>query len=219
MTKWLIIGLATIAVSGAALLGTGMYAAIDSTTSTSSTTPMNHMMKGNPEDLVATLSWKVSPEAITAFQTLMTKHRTEMDTMQTNTGTKIDAATMEKQREGFKTEMDALMSKYPDLKAAMPTIWKWEMKGRGNWEIETVIATLPLEVQTQLKSIRNEYQTKQEALRNEEKVKIDLILNQYPEVKNKLEAMEAKWPRWMGEKWEHGRGKWMKNNSSTQSNN
>jgi hypothetical protein len=54
----------------------------------------------------------------------MTKHKTEMDAMRTNTGTKIDTVSMEKQREGFKTEMDALMSKYPDLKAAMPTMEK-----------------------------------------------------------------------------------------------
>lgn len=221
MTKWLIIGLATMTITGTALLATGMYASMDSTSTanTPNSMRMNHMQEGNPQDLIATLSWKVSPEAITALQTLMAKHKTEMDTMQTNTGTKIDSATMEKQREGFKTEMDALMSKYPDLKAAMPTMGKWGMMHHADGEIETIMATLPTDIQTQLKSIRNEYQTKQEALRNEEKTKIDTILAQYPEIKTKLDAIEVKRPQWMGEKWGHSRGKWIKNNSTTETNN
>lgn len=65
------------------------------------------------------------------------------------------------------------------------------MIGRGNGEVETIIATLPAAVQTELKNIHDEYKTKQDALRTEEKAKIDTILAKYPEVKTKLETINA----------------------------
>lgn len=69
---------------------------------------------GGPENMVNSLSGKVSTEALTALQALMTKHNTEMDALRTAgttpTQTQIDT---------FKTEMDALIAKYPELKTAM----------------------------------------------------------------------------------------------------
>ena len=123
MTKQLIIGLATIAVSGAALLATGIYAATTGT-NLGNSLHMNHMRLNNAQDIVASLSGKVSPEALTALQTLITKHKSEMDAIRTGTGTPPDRATMEKQRETFKTEMDALLVQYPELKTALPMMNK-----------------------------------------------------------------------------------------------
>ena len=100
-----------------------MYASTEGT-GTMNTMRMNHMKIGNQQDMIATLSGKVSTEALTALQTLMAKHITEMDTIRSNSGTTIDKATIEKQREIFKTEMDALVLKYPELKTAMPTMGK-----------------------------------------------------------------------------------------------
>ena len=81
---------------------------------------MNHMRMNTPQDMITTLSGKVSPEALTALQALMTKHKSEMDAIHSNTGNIPDTATMEKLHATFKTEMDALLSKYPELKTAMP---------------------------------------------------------------------------------------------------
>ncbi len=81
---------------------------------------MNHMRMNTPQDMITTLSGKVSPEALTALQALMTKHKSEMDAIHSNAGNIPDTATMEKLHETFKTEMDALLSKYPELKTAMP---------------------------------------------------------------------------------------------------
>lgn len=68
--------------------------------------------------MTQSLSGKVSPEALTALETLMTKHKTEMDAMKNNTT--VDEATRKSQMETFKTEMDALLVKYPELKTALP---------------------------------------------------------------------------------------------------
>ncbi len=65
------------------------------------------------------------------------------------------------------------------------------MMGRGNGEAETIIATLPATVQTELKNIHDEYKAKQDALKTEEKTKIDAILAKYPEVKTKLDTLNA----------------------------
>ncbi len=81
---------------------------------------MNHMRTHNPQDIISTLSGKISPEALTAIQTLMTKHKSEIDAIHSNTGNNPDTATMEKLHATFKTEMDALSSQYPELKTAMP---------------------------------------------------------------------------------------------------
>jgi hypothetical protein len=114
--------LATIAITGAAVLATGMYAATDST-NTNGTMQMKHM-KANPQDMITSLSGKVSAEALTALQTLMAKHKTEMETMHSNSGNTIDRIEMDAKRTAFKTEMDALMMQYPELKTAMPTMEK-----------------------------------------------------------------------------------------------
>lgn len=82
------------------------------------------MRGGNPQDMIATLSGKVSPEALAALQALMTKHKTEMDVARSNTGITLDKTEMQAQRNQFKTEMDALMIQYPELKTAMPTMGK-----------------------------------------------------------------------------------------------
>ena len=207
MTNSLIAGLATIVVAGTALVGTGIYAAnIVSTGAMGSTTYTTRMERGNPQNLIATLSVKVSPEALTALTTLMTKHKTEMDEMRSNTGTTINKTTMAAQHTAFQTEMDALLVKYPELKMAMPAIGKG-MGGkmnRGNREVEAIIATLPTTVQTELKSIHDSYQTKHETLRTEEKAKVDAILTPYPEVKSKLHTIESNPPQgggMMGSGW------------------
>lgn len=73
----------------------------------------------SPTDLVNALSGKVSPEALMALQTLMTKHQTAIEAMKSST-TNPDKATLEAQHTAFKTEMDALIVKYPELKTALP---------------------------------------------------------------------------------------------------
>ena len=123
MTKSLIIGLATIAITGTAIVATGMYASTDETNATN-TMRMHHMKGGNTQDMIATLSGEVSTEALVALQTLMTKHKTEMDLTHSNTGATHDKTAMEAKRAAFKTEMDALLTQYPELKTAMPTMGK-----------------------------------------------------------------------------------------------
>lgn len=203
MTKQLIIGLATIAVTGAAIVATGMYASTDSSISTSFMR-MGNMKMSNPQNMIATLSGKVSSEALVAFQTLMAKHKTEMDAAHSNSGKTLDKTAMQAQRDLFKSEMDALFAQYPELKTAMPTMGKWGMMGRGNGEFEAIIATLPASVQRELKSIHDEYKTKQDTLRTEEKTKIDTILAKYPEVKTKLDTLNTNWPQKM--EWRLHRG-------------
>ncbi len=191
MTKTLIAGLATITVAATALMGTGMYAATGSTGTTTTSKNITRMARGNFEDISATLSGKVSAEALTALQTLMAKHKTEMDALKTNTGTIVGRITMQAQHTAFKTELDALFVKYPDLRAAMP---QREMKhGRGNnkKEAETIIATLSAAAQSEINTIHDTYQIKQETLRSEEKTKIDNVLIQYPDIKAKLDALDT----------------------------
>ena len=84
---------------------------------------MNHM-KTNHEGMIASLSGKVSAEALAAFQTLIAKHKTEMEAIHSNSGNTIDKTEMEAKHAAFKAEMDALMVQYPELKTAMPTIQK-----------------------------------------------------------------------------------------------
>jgi hypothetical protein len=101
--------------------------------------------------------------------------------------------------------MDALFTQYPELKSAMPTMGKWGIMGRGNWEIEALITTLPVDAQNELKAIHNEYKTKFDTLKTEEKTKIDTILTKYPEIKAKLDTLEANWSQkmeWRGHRWE-----------------
>jgi hypothetical protein len=194
LTKGLVAGMATVAVSATALVGAGMYAANTGTTSVSKTTDTStSQRKGGFENMITSLQGKVSPEALTALQNLMSKHKAEMDAARTN-GQKPDETLMKTQHEAFKKEMDALVTKYPELKTALESIKPAFGKGgprgeRNHEEVEKIMATLPETAQTELKSIRDSYREKQEALRTEEKAKIDTILSKYPEVKAKLDAL------------------------------
>lgn len=47
---------------------------------------------------------------------------------------------------------------------------------------------------TAIEAIRTEYRAKQETLRTEEKAKIDAIIAKYPELKAKLDTLEANRP-------------------------
>lgn len=85
---------------------------------------MKHMNSQKNQDIISTLSGKVSAPALQELQTLITKHKTEMDTLMT--GTSVDKTIMQTKHEAFKTQMEALMTKYPELKTAMP------QKGFGN---------------------------------------------------------------------------------------
>ncbi len=202
MTKQLIIGLATLSVAGAVLLGSGMYAAT-STGTTTAKTSNTHIEQRDPTAMLATIKSKVSAEAYTALETLMTKHKTEMDAVKSNTT--VDQATMKAQHEAFKTEMDALLVKYPELKAAMPQSGgmkggMMEKRGGAN-PMDTILSGVTTADKTAIEAIRTEYRTKEEALRTEEKGKVDAIIAKYPELKTKLDALEANRPQ-MGE----GRG-------------
>lgn len=167
------------------------------------------------ENMVNSLSGKVSTEALTALQTLMTKHNTEMDALRTAgtqpTQTQIDA---------FKAEMDALIAKYPELKTAMPSAPMGGKMGRGmgwgQYPINTILSGVSDTDKTAIEAIRSEYQTKQEALRTEEKTKIDAIIAKYPELKTKLDTMEANRPQMDGNGPHRGFGQ---TNSSTTTTN
>ena len=186
MTKQLIIGLATIAIAGTALLATGMSAASTDTTGTSGLMTMKQMNPLKEKDIISTLSGKVSAPAIQELEALMKKYKAEMDTLMT--GSSVDKTAIQAKHDAFKTEMEALMTKYPELKTAMPQKGFGNKREWGNRELEAIIATLPASVQTELETIRESYKTKQEALRTEEKAKIDTLLSAYPDVKAKLEA-------------------------------
>ncbi len=165
-----------------------MYAA-----STGTTTNKTVESRGfGGENMLSALSGKVSSETLTALENLMKKHKTEMDTLR-NGNTQTDEATMKAKHEAFKSEMDALTAKYPELKTALEANkpqGKMGKRGGNHQEIEAIIATLPEAVQTELKNIRATYQTKREALRTEEKTKMDTVLSAYPEVKTKLDALK-----------------------------
>jgi hypothetical protein len=203
MTKQLIIGLATLSVAGAAILGTGMYAATNTSTTTAKTSNAR-MEQRDPTAMLATIKTQVSAEAYTALETLMAKHKAEMDVTKSSTTT-IDQATMKAQHEAFKTEMDALLVKYPELKAAMPQgggMKRGMMGGKdGTNPMDTILSGVSVADKTAIEAIRTEYRTKEEALRTEEKGKVDAIIAKYPELSTKLDALEASRPQ-MGE----GRG-------------
>jgi|GEM_PF-5015629 hypothetical protein len=115
MKKSLIIGMATIAVASTALIGSSIYAATNSgTTGGERTHKMQKMQKRGNETL--TLSG-VSTEAKTAFTDLQKKHKQEMDALRTQSGVTEDQ--LQAKHEAFKTEMDALITKYPELKNAL----------------------------------------------------------------------------------------------------
>jgi hypothetical protein len=149
------------------------------------------MDRQTPEQIVASLSGKVSPEAITAFTTLMTRHKTEMDALRTNTGTTVDKTAIQAKHEAFKTEMDTLMTKYPDLKAALPTPPHGGKMGGKNNPIEAIFAGVSATDKTAIETIRTEYRARQDAIKAEEKAKIDTIIAKYPDLKAKLDALKS----------------------------
>ncbi len=190
MTKQLIAGLATIVVAGSALIATGMYAATaTSTGNTSSQIQRTHMDRQTPEQMVASLSGKVSPEAITAFTTLIARHKTEMDALKSSTGTTVDKATMEAKHEAFKTEIDALMTKYPDLKAVLPTPPQGGKHGAN--PMTSILAGVSAVDKTAIETIHTDYDAREKILKTEEKAKIDAIIANYPAIKAKLDALKA----------------------------
>jgi hypothetical protein len=147
------------------------------------------MDRQTPEQMVASLSGKVSPEAITAFTALMTKHKTEMDALRANTGTTVDKATMEANRTAFKTEMDALMTKYPDLKATLPT--PPQGGKHGNNPMASLLAGVSAVDKAAIEAIHADYDAREKVLKTEEKAKIDTIIANYPDLKAKLDALKA----------------------------
>lgn len=194
MKKSLIIGIATLAITGSALLWTGIYAATTTTTDTT-TQHSQRMERWNPEDMVQSLSGKVSTEALNALETLMTKHKAEMDAARNNTTT-IDEATRKAQMEAFKTEMDALLVKYPELKTALPQgreMGKRGERGQGN-PMNSVLSALPSDAQTEIKTIRESYKTKMDTLRTEEETATEAVIAKYPEVKAKYDAAKVNRP-------------------------
>lgn len=214
MTKQLIIGLATLSVAGAAILGTGMYAATTSTTSTLTNTP--RMEQRDPAAMLATIKSQVSAEAYAALETLMTKHKTEMDALKADS-TIVDQTAMKTAHEAFKTEMDALLTKYPELKSAMPQGGKMGDKGGrdGVGPMDEILSGVSDADKTAIEAIRTEYRTKMEALHTEEKTKIDAIIAKYPELKTKLDTLEANRPTdGQGRGGKIG-GRGMKNTTST----
>lgn len=191
LTKNLIIGLATLSVTGTAIIAGGMYAA--STGSTNTNTP--RLESRDPTTMLASIKSQVSAEAYTALETLMNKHKAEMDALKSSSGT-LDRTAMEARHTAFRAEMDALMTKYPELKTALPAPQMNKMgKWKGNNEIATLLASVSDTDKAAIEAIRTEYRTKQEALRTEEKSKIDTILAKYPEVKAKLDALESSRPQ------------------------
>jgi type IV pilus biogenesis protein CpaD/CtpE len=67
--------------------------------------------------------------------------------------------------------------------------------------MDTILTGVSAADKTAIEAIHTEYRTKQDALRTEEKAKIDAIIAKYPDLKTKLDALEASRPQ-MGE----GRG-------------
>ncbi len=189
MKKSLIIGLATLALTGTAFIGSNMYAASSGTMSSTGQS-FQRMERHTPADMINSPSGKASPEALTALQTLMTKHQTEMDALK-NSGTQPDKATMDAQRTAFKTEMDALIAKYPELKTALPQVGNM---GRGGGEMESILAALPADAQASIQTIRDSYKTRLDALRTEEDTQVEAILANYPDVKAKYDAEKANRP-------------------------
>jgi DNA repair exonuclease SbcCD ATPase subunit len=178
MKKSIIIGLATLAVTGSAIIGSSIYAASSNTMQKG-----NHMSKMQRMEANITLSG-VSTEAQSAFTVLQTKHKTEMDTLRTQTG--VTQEQIQAKHEAFKTEMDTLITKYPELKTAIQQGGKM---GREN-PIDNILSGLSDADKTAVKAIHDEYQTKHEALRIEEKTKMDTIIAKYPDIKAKLDTME-----------------------------
>lgn len=118
MKKSLIIGVATLALTGTALIGTGIYAATADTATESTEKSSRMERRGGPEKMLETLKTTLSSEAYAALETLMNKHKTEMEAAKSSSTT-ADETTMKAQHEAFKTEMDALIAQYPEIKTAM----------------------------------------------------------------------------------------------------
>lgn len=192
MKKSIFIGAATLAIAGTALIGSSIYAATGSSTGNTNKSFMKMGNRGT--DMISSLSGTVSSEALTALKALMDKHKTEMDALKESTTT-VDEATMTAKHEAFKTEMDALMVKYPELKNALP---QGKMNGRGGERgqnpMEEILSSLPTDAQTEIETIRESYRTQMESLRTAEESKIEAIIGKYPEVKTKYDEAKKNRP-------------------------
>lgn len=153
------------------------------------------MEQRDPTAMLASIKAQVSAEAYTALETLMTKHKTEMDALKSSSTT-VDKTAMQAAHEAFKTEMDALLTKYPELKTAMPQGGKMGGKGGrdGTGPMDEILSGVSDADKTAIEAIRTEYRTKMETLHTEEKAKIDAIIAKYPELKAKLDTLEASRP-------------------------
>lgn len=189
LTKWLIIGLSTVAISGTLLLGTGMYAASTGNIFNQGQASLSGRGMGWPENMINSLSGKVSTEALSALQTLMTKHRVEMDAQRNSWAQPTQA-----QMDSLRTEMDALMARYPELKTVFPGIGTMRWGNRGQNGINSILSGVSATDKQAIESIRSEYQSKHDALRTEERAKIDSILVKYPEIQAKFDAAQINRP-------------------------
>lgn len=180
MKNSLIIGIATLALTGSALFASSMYAATPSGNALAKTSV--RQMRHNPEAFLITLSGEVSPASYNATKALFDEEKVKMDALKNGT-VKLDQATMKAQFDAMQTKVDALIVQYPELKGKIPT-------PRHGSKIESVLATLPTAIQDQLKGIRDSYKIKMDALRTAEKSEIDTALAAYPDVKAKVDALQ-----------------------------
>lgn len=146
-------------------------------------------MRRGGEDIVNSLSGKVSADALTELKSLMDAHKVKMDALRTSGTT--DKTAIEALRAEQKTAMDALMVKYPELKTAFESVRGGRGMDRdGSGQVDQLFAGVSDTDKAALKTIRDEYKAKIDALRTEEKTKTDAIIAKYPEIKTKLDTLE-----------------------------
>lgn len=154
------------------------------------------------ENMINSLSGKVSTEALTALQTLINKHKTEMEA-ERNSNTQPTETEMKAKIDTYKAEMAALYTKYPELKTTMENLPQGEKDGKRGMgqqnEMNTILSGVSDADKTAIEAIRTEYRTKIDTLRTEERTKIDAIIARYPEIKTKLDTFEKNRPQ-MGER-------------------
>ena len=61
--------------------------------------------------------------------------------------------------------------------------------------MDTILSGVSAADKTAIEAIHTEYRTKQDALRTEEKAKVDAIIAKYPDLKTKLNTLEANRPQ------------------------
>lgn len=113
MNKNVMIGLVAVAATGTLLIGSSFAASGNMKSSGKSYAVRSLTGVQNA------LSGTVSQEALTALTNLMREHQSEMDALRSSSGQLSQTERQAKQQE-FKKEMDALLTKYPELKTALP---------------------------------------------------------------------------------------------------